>query len=137
MKVLVLATALTLTACASASYERAPFDGSAAMPAMSALPAAFPLIVTKAVPPPANDISEADRRAWFEANRPAAYYVPSQDQPSESDCYDSCHDHGHCGFFGLPISIGLGWSSGCHGGGGFGVGVNLFGLGIGVGIGGW
>lgn len=99
-------------------------------------PSPMRLVETPTVPPPAHDISEADRMAWLDAHRPQASYVPSQDAPVEED-YSSCHDCGHGWGIGLPISIGLGYSSGCHGGGGFGVGVNVLGLGVGVGFGGW
>lgn len=131
MKAFVLALALVPAACASAKYEPIPVYGS--LP----LPPTFRLIETPAVAPPANDIPESERRAWIEANRSPAAYVPAQDDPvaDGSACGGGCHDHGWG--FGLPISLGFGYSSGCHGGGGFGVGVNVLGLGVGVGIGGW
>jgi hypothetical protein len=129
-KAFVLAAALAPAACASAQYEPIPVYGSAP------LPATFRLVESPGVKPPANDISEADRRAWLDANRPQSYYVPSQEEPVADDC-GSCHDHCHGGYFGLPIALGIGYSSGgCHGGG-FGVGVNVLGLGVGVGFGGW
>jgi hypothetical protein len=130
-RAIVLAVALAPAACASAAREPIPVYGSAP------IPATFRLVETPAVKPPANDISEADRRAWFDANRPQSYYVPSQEEPvaEESSCYGDCHGHGWG--LGLPLSIGLGYyGGGCHGGG-FGVGVNVLGIGVGVGFGGW
>jgi hypothetical protein len=122
--VLVLGVALLPAACASAQ----PGPRTYLPPA----PAAFRLVEVPAVPPPANDIPESERRAWIEANRPQAYYVPSQEQPAD----ESCSSGYGCGGWGigLPISLGFGWSSGC--GGGFGVGVNVLGLGVGIGFGG-
>ena len=126
-KAIVLAAALAPAACASAQYERIPVYGSAPMPP------SFRLIETPAVPPPENDISEAQRREWLAANRTEETYRPSNEV---LEYEPSCASHCHGGYFGLPISIGLGWYGGdCHGG--FGVGVNVLGLGVGVGFGVW
>jgi hypothetical protein len=98
------------------------------------MPPTFRLVETVGVPPPVNDISEAQRREWIQANQTQDTYRPSNEV---LEYEPSCDSHCHGGFFGLPISIGLGWSSGgCHGGG-FGIGVGVCGIGVGVGIGGW
>ena len=127
-KAFVLSAALAPAACASARNEPIPVYGSAP------LPPTFRLVETPAVPPPANDISEAQRREWLAANQTQETYRPSNEV---LEYEPPCGSHCHGGFFGLPISIGLGYYGGDCGGGGFGIGVGICGIGVGVGFGGW
>ena len=117
--------ALAATACASREYVPAPSE--AYPPPWTSMA----LIEGPSVAPPADDIPESQRRAWFEAQRPAPPPVTTtrvervvvrEREPIRYVRERDRHDDWY-----LPISLSLGWWAGWGNrhGHGWGWGVSL------------
>jgi len=114
----LLVLAAALAACSSASRNVPAYLGWS-----GPVRPAVPLIEGPVVPPPANDISETQRREWFDAQRPAVEPIASEriewrDPPrcDRNDCPSW--------LWAIPLSLSFGYSSGGHcNNGGWGVGA--------------
>jgi hypothetical protein len=119
---LILVLAAALPACASASPGPRGFADPSAGRTMTRL-------IETPAGRPANDISEEERRAWFDAQRPQAEPVDA-DRFVRRDCGPpECGEHcdRHCvpsWLWAIPLSLSFGYSSGGHHDhGGWGVGT--------------
>ncbi len=117
---LVLALSLVaLAGCASSTPAVPPgFHYAAYPPPMK-------LIEGPSAPPPANDISEADRIAWLDSHRPRSEPERIIIRESSPDRYEHYDDGGDWGWA-IPLTLSLGYRSGggCGGGWGWGLGWN-------------
>lgn len=115
----LIVVAAALAACSSPSRETPVYFG------WTGDPAPTKLIEGPVVRPPANDISEEQRLAWFDAQRPRIETVESERivwRDREPVRYE--RDSAPCWLWAIPLSLSFGYSSGGHHGGGWGWGAN-------------
>jgi hypothetical protein len=107
-----LLLAVVLAGCASPRSDGPPPPRLADLP-----PPATRLVPSPAVCPPANDIPEAKRIAWFEAHKPPPASVPALEREEivvhehEPACDPTWHET-WCGWSYAPIGIGLSFAGG-------------------------
>ena len=105
----LLVLAAALAACAS-KPKMAPgqADWAANRPLTT-------LIEGPVVRPPANDISETQRREWFDAQRPRVEEVPSQPVAwRDWEPYHVVPESDPWWLWAIPLSLSFGYSSGGH-----------------------
>ena len=121
MKIAIVLTVLALAAgCAAPVMVPAPGTGYYGDSAGMAL------IEGPSVPPPANDIPESQRRAWFDAQRPNVEPVQVERvivREREPARRVYVRDYDRCNDWYLPLSLSLGWWGSHHRGHGWGWGL--------------